>query len=103
MSDEHLIRIVKMTFKRDSVDRFLGFYKNSQKKIRDFEGCLQLELWREHDDSPVFFSYSRWVSEEALENYRESDLFHEIWRGTKRFFADRPEAYSLWPLPEFKK
>ncbi|MFZ0490789.1 MAG: antibiotic biosynthesis monooxygenase, partial [Salegentibacter sp.] len=33
--------------------------------------------------------------EAALENYRNSELFKEVWAKTKVFFNDRPEAWSV--------
>jgi heme-degrading monooxygenase HmoA len=40
-------------------------------------------------------TYSHWTGEEALDNYRHSELFRVTWAKTKQLFADRPEAWSL--------
>lgn len=101
MKDKKLIRIVRMTFRKDEVEHFLDLYRKSHQRIRDFKGCLHLELWQDYHNDHIFTSYSEWVDEEALEAYRHSEVFREIWKGTKRFFAGRPEAHSFRKMPEF--
>jgi heme-degrading monooxygenase HmoA len=39
-------------------------------------------------------TFSLWESEEALNNYRHSELFSVTWAKTKILFADRPVAFS---------
>ncbi len=90
-----------MIFREDEVEQFLELYRKSHTRIRDFEGCLHVELWQDYHTPNVFTSYSEWESEDALEAYRQSGLFRDIWRGTKRFFAERPVARSLRRLDDF--
>ena len=90
-----ITRIVKMTFKEDKVEEFNRIFERSKESIRDFEGCLYVELCRDTEQSNVYFTYSRWESEEALKRYRNSDFFTSTWNKTKMLFADKPEAYSL--------
>jgi quinol monooxygenase YgiN len=42
----------------------------------------------------VCTTHSHWKSEEALEQYRNSDLFQSTWSTVKPLFAARPEAHS---------
>ncbi len=44
---------------------------------------------------PVLFTYSHWESEAALETYRHSELFAEVWAATKVLFNAKPEAWSV--------
>lgn len=90
-----LIRIVKMTFKEESVETFLAFFNERKERIRHFPGCRHLELWQDKHHPNVYFTYSTWKSEEALDHYRYSEFFKETWSVTKTFFAARAEAYSI--------
>ena len=79
-----LKRIVKLTFQEDQTDAFLDIFENSKSHIRNFEGCQHLELWRGQDDPRIFFTYSYWTDQQALDNYRHSALFEKTWRLTKK-------------------
>jgi len=89
-----LVRIVKLTFREDEIDTFLNIFKPHRVAIEKFDGFISLELLREKSNSKVFFTHSHWQNEAALENYRQSVYFREIWSKTKVLFADRPEAWS---------
>jgi heme-degrading monooxygenase HmoA len=43
----------------------------------------------------VFFTFSIWENEEALENYRQSELFRSTWSKTKVLFSDKPNAWTV--------
>ena len=88
-------RIVKLTFQEDQVEAFLSIFAESKALIRQFPGCMHLELWQSRAPSNVFMTYSHWESEEALDIYRHSPLFKTTWAKTKVLFADKPEAWSL--------
>ena len=90
-----MIRIVKMTFEPGKVARFQELFRKNREKIRGFEGCSLLELYRDRHQENIFFTYSQWASEEALEKYRYSDLFRAVWTETKKLFSERPEAWSV--------
>jgi quinol monooxygenase YgiN len=90
-----IIRIVKMSFDPTKVDAFLANFEQHKASIRAFEGCQYLELLQEEDSPGVFFTYSKWNSEEHLNAYRHSDLFKGVWSFTKRLFNAAPEAWSL--------
>ncbi|TAH22205.1 MAG: antibiotic biosynthesis monooxygenase [Cytophagales bacterium] len=89
-----LIRIVRMTFQDEKVADFLRIFESSKDKIRHFEGCSHLELLRDLDYPHVFSTYSHWENEQALEKYRQSELFRNTWAATKILFADKPLAFS---------
>lgn len=88
-------RIVKMGFVPDQIDAFLENFENNKDKIRNFDGCSHLELWRDINHSNQFFTYSYWKSEEHLNNYRNSSLFKSVWKNTKNKFNQKPEAWSI--------
>jgi heme-degrading monooxygenase HmoA len=90
-----IIRIVKMTFQEESLSHFLELFASREAAIRAFEGCEHLELWQDRHDSRICFTCSHWISEEALQAYRQSELFKETWQQTKVLFADKPEAWTV--------
>lgn len=89
-----LIRTVRMTFRPEEVEAFLDLFNQTKEKIRHFSGCHHLELLKDYNDPCVFSTFSKWENEEALNNYRHSDLFKEVWANTKSKFADKPIAFS---------
>ena len=48
-------------------------------------------------------TYSHWESEEALNKYRDSELFKSVWSFTKALFAEKPQAFSTKKLQEVAK
>lgn len=91
-------RIVKMTFEAEHIPAFLNSFDKVKDKIRAFEGCEFLELYQDKNDPALFFTYSRWNSEEDLEIYRKSDLFQNVWGQTKLLFRTKAEAWSVTTL-----
>lgn len=96
-------RIVKLTFQADQVSTFLQIFEDSKNAIRQFEGCEHLELLRCTEPDSIFFTYSYWTNEAALNAYRYSDLFKTTWAKTKVLFADKPQAWStrVESVPDF--
>lgn len=93
-------RIVKLEFKEAKIPEFLSDFEEVKDKIRAFPGCERLELLQDKSDKGVFFTYSTWESEEALEAYKNSALFGEVWPKTKALFRDKPMAWSVDSLQE---
>jgi quinol monooxygenase YgiN len=90
-----LVRIVKMSFEPTKIEEFLANFEIVKTKIRNFEGCNLLELYRDQNNTNIFFTYSYWDSENDLNNYRHSELFKSVWAKTKPLFNEKPEAWSL--------
>ncbi len=90
-----LIRIIKMTFREESVKVFLAFFNERKERIRNFPGCSHLELWQDKHQPCVYFTYSHWENEAALDHYRYSDFFKETWTFTRQHFSSKAEAYSI--------
>lgn len=90
-----LIRIVRMTFRADELDTFAAIFDASRPKISAFPGCQHLDLLRDLDQPNVRLTLSHWESAEALETYRQSELFRSTWAATKVLFADKPVAFSM--------
>jgi len=90
-----ITRIVKMKFQDEYISEFKKFSKEIESVIKSQEGCLSLEILQDIADNSFFFTYSKWKSEDALNNYRKSDFFRNIWPKTKEWFAAKPEAWSV--------
>lgn len=88
-------RIVKMEFDPGKVAAFRALFTQQQQQIRNFPGCLHLELWEHGASGNTFFTFSQWESEAALENYRQSPLFQETWAATKPLFNAKPAAWTV--------
>lgn len=93
-----LTRIVKLSFKTTHIDAFQQVFDASHSVIRDFEGCISLELLQDAANPNIFFTYSQWQSEDHLNAYRNSEVFKSIWGQTKVLFNDKPEAWSVVKL-----
>lgn len=89
------IRIVKLSFHPEKVEAFLENFHQHKHSIRNFPGNTFLELYQDKSNKSVFFTYSIWENEEDLENYRNSELFNEVWTFTKALFNDKPQAWSV--------
>lgn len=93
-----LIRIVRMTFEPARVPEFLALFRASEQHIRQMPGCRHLELWQDADQPHVYCTHSHWDSADALNAYRRSPLFGQIWPATKQLFAAPPQAFSVHPV-----
>ncbi len=90
-----LVRIVKMEFQQDKVADFLPFFDTVKQDIASFEGCLGMKLMQDQANSSIIFTYSHWENQEALDNYRKSELFGKVWPMVKPWFHSKPEAWSM--------
>jgi heme-degrading monooxygenase HmoA len=88
-------RLVKMSFQEEKIETFKTIFKNNWQYIKNFEGCSHVELLQDENNPHVFFTYSLWSSEEALNNYRASELFKNVWGSTKILFNDKPLAWTV--------
>lgn len=87
-------RFVIMTFKPEQVDEFIAIFDDSKLHIRNFPGCEGLKLLRTTHLENQLSTFSLWRSELALEAYRHSALFEQIWKKTKVLFSQKPIAFS---------
>ena len=90
-----IIRIVRMEFQPAHVDDFLTHFGTIKSLIRSFPGVRHVELHRDADHPGVFYTYSKWDGVSELETYRQSDLFKGAWSQARKWFAAKPQAYSL--------
>ena len=89
-----IIRIVKLQFQSEKTQDFLALFESVVTKVNSFPGCYQMHMVRDIRDPNLFFTYSQWENETALNNYRDSDLFQSIWPTIKPWFSQKAEAWS---------
>lgn len=95
-----VIRWVRMTFDPKEVHAFLDMLAARQEHIRNFPGCLYLEVVQDIHHPNIICSHSHWETETALHAYRHSDFFRETWSMTKPRFAAPPQAWTVKRLTE---
>lgn len=93
-----ITRIVRMEFHPDRVDDFLKVFEANKNRIAGYPGCLRLELHRNINEPQILYTISRWISEDALNDYRASELFLSTWKQTKIHFAAPAQAWSTIAL-----
>ena len=62
-----------MTFDPQKIDDFKSLFDGVKPKIENFPGCHHVELCADASEINVFYTYSKWESEDALEAYRTSE------------------------------
>ena len=88
-------RLVKMTFDTRHCEAFESLFDAYRSKIASAEGCTHLELWKDVNESNVYFTYSHWLEVKYLEQYRESATFKEVWPLTKKLFIAAPQVWTV--------
>ena len=96
-----VLRIVRMEFHPESCGRFDRLFESVQARILASPGCISVIAVRPLDEPHVRVTMSRWNSASALEAYRNSALFGEVWPETKSMFSAKPVAWSMEWNPEF--
>ena len=95
-----IIRIVKLSFHPEYISDFKTIFEESKQKIVSQKGCNRLKMLKDINDVNVIFTYSWQDSEEDLNNYRNSELFKDVWSKTKILFNKKPEAWSTKKINE---
>lgn len=89
-----ITRIVKLTFQEERVADFLAFFETIKLKVNTFPGCKGMQLVQDMNNHCVIFTYSQWLSEVELNQYRDSATFGEVWPNIKPWFDAKPEAWT---------
>ena len=84
-----------MTFRPENIPDFVAAFNARKDQIRTFNGCMGVELLQDVNQGNILFTYSTWTNVAALEEYRQSDLFNTTWSEVKKWFCEKPEAWSV--------
>lgn len=90
-----ITRIVKLHFQEEKTADFLSFLETIKFDVNGFEGCHGMKLLRDINNPNQIMTYSKWESQQALDNYRNSETFGRVWPKIKPWFAAKPEAWSV--------
>ena len=90
-----LVRIVKLQFKEEKINDFLMHFETVKWEVASFTGCKGMKLLQDIKNPCIIMTYSIWDNEEALVNYKKSELFESIWPNIKVWFDAKAEAWSL--------
>jgi len=88
------VRIVKLSFHQKHIPPLLSIFEEKKKFISASKGGTLLALYQDKNNPDIVFTYSYWVKALDLENYRNADLFKDLWAKTNLFFNDKPFAWS---------
>ena len=89
-----LVRIVKLTFNEESMDFFFQEFDKIKAHITNFKGCRGMRMLQDMNQKNIVMTYSHWDDENALNNYRNSQVFLRLWNKIKPHFKDKPQAWS---------
>ncbi|WP_026369733.1 putative quinol monooxygenase [Kallotenue papyrolyticum] len=90
-----LARLVRLYLHPAQVEAFLALYAEARPRIEAQPGCLGVQLVRQQDDAAAFATWSLWTDAEALERYRHSPFFGELWPRVRRLLRRPAEAVSF--------
>jgi len=90
-----MIRIVRLYFTETGETEFLKIFNQYKTEIRNFPGCTHLQLLKDKDLEFSYSTLSHWNNQSDLENYRNSELFINVWAQTKKLFSQKPISFSL--------
>ncbi|PIB36060.1 hypothetical protein BFP72_11980 [Reichenbachiella sp. 5M10] len=90
-----IVRLVTLKIAPDRVDDFLALIATYRIEIGGAEGCSFLEILEDESEPGVFVTHSHWEDENALNRYRRSELFGQVWPAIKLLLIDKPTARSF--------
>lgn len=90
-----ITRIVKLEFREEKTQDFLDFFDTINHIVNEFPGCFGMKLYQDIDRPNIIMTYSHWENQEALNTYRDSPEFGQIWPKIKPWFQEKPQAWSV--------
>lgn len=93
-----ITRFVKMQFHSEFVEEFIRIFNTASPLIKKSEGCLSVILIQDAKNKNLICTISEWESEEALNLYRDSELFQLTWNKVKILFETKAEAWSFFRI-----
>lgn len=84
-----------MHFQAEKVEVFMHILKKVKLVLETFPGCMYLEILQDATDPNIYYTYSHWANETALENHRDSTFIQETWAHTKVLFTSKAQVFSL--------
>ena len=85
---------MKLQFRESEIATFIRIFNENKLNVSNFNGCLGMRLLNDLQNPSIFYTYSQWESEDALNNYRKSTIFNTVWISIKPLFELPAEACS---------
>jgi quinol monooxygenase YgiN len=89
-----ITRIVKLNIADAHIADFRAAFRSNYPRISGFPGCNEVRLVHDVNNPNIHFTISVWDAESDLKNYRNSEIFAEIWSTVKPWFQEKAEAWS---------
>jgi len=90
-----ITRIVKLHFQEEKIQDFLDFFETIKWQVAGQPRCGGMKLLRDKNQPEIVFTYSLWEDEDALNAYRDSALFGQVWPKIKPWFSQKAEAWTV--------
>jgi quinol monooxygenase YgiN len=90
-----ITRIVQLDFQEDKTQEFLEFFDTIKTVVNEFPGCYGMKLYQDIERPHIIMTYSHWENTAALNAYRNSEQFGQIWPKIKPWFKNKPRAWSV--------
>ena len=88
-------RLVTMKFSESGAKTFLEIFEENKNTILNSQGCRSIKLLTNKNTVFEFTTDSVWESEEALNAYRNSELFISVWKKVKPLFIEPAQAETI--------
>lgn len=96
-----ITRIVRLTLKDESSQNdFRALYASRNPMNRGVSGCLEVKIMKDINENNVYYTVSKWTTNEALENYRSSAYFKETWPMVKSTLASKTKVFTMEEVVE---
>ena len=94
MEGEYIVRVVRLTFSKETIDEFNDLYNKHENDIASQPGCMSVDLLEDVSNPYVQSTISKWRNLDSLNSYRDSKLFGVVWPATKALFSKKPEVWT---------
>ena len=89
-----IVRIVNLTFREGGKADFYHLIEQVGDQIRRQPGCVHLEILEDIQRTNAIMTYSHWVDEQSLNDYRNSQFFSRVWPQIKDLLIEPAMARS---------
>ena len=93
-----ITRIVKLHLDASKINDFIKIYEESYSFIRNSSGNISVKLVSDINQKNILFTISEWESENALNDYRNTVFFANVWAKVKTLLISKTDAWSLQSL-----
>jgi len=90
---------VAVTVKPESVDAFVAHLREESRQVREMEGCVRYQLFRDPDEPTRFLLYEEWATPAAFEAYQGSELLRNSFAVLGPMMAGPPDSQYFEATP----